>query len=181
MKMPMHIMIDLETMGTRPGAPIVSIGAVRFDQNQIWDEYYVTVDLDSAVEGGGVMDAHTVLWWMNQSEAARAELTGEGQEIEPTLNDFRGWVDATCHIYDFKGMWGNGANFDNVILAETYRRAGMAVPWPFWMDKCYRTVKGMYPDVQLERVGTHHNALSDAKSQAEHLIRINKAAGGVIL
>ncbi len=27
----MHIMIDLETMGTRADAPIVSIGAVAFD------------------------------------------------------------------------------------------------------------------------------------------------------
>ena len=28
------------------------------------------------------------------------------------------------------------------------------------------------PDVELNRVGTHHNALDDAASQADHLIRM---------
>jgi exodeoxyribonuclease VIII len=54
-------------------------------------------------------------------------------------------------------------------------------PWPFWKDKCYRTVKGIWKDIKLDRVGTHHNALHDAESQAEHLIAINRAAGGGIL
>ena len=27
----MHIMLDLETMGTRPDAPIIAIGAVAFN------------------------------------------------------------------------------------------------------------------------------------------------------
>jgi exodeoxyribonuclease VIII len=43
-------------------------------------------------------------------------------------------------------------------------------PWRHWNDRCYRTVKSLYPDVKLERVGTHHNAVDDAESQARHLI-----------
>jgi exodeoxyribonuclease VIII len=53
--------------------------------------------------------------------------------------------------------------------------------WEFWKDKCYRTVKGMYPDVKMERSGTHHNALDDAFYQTLHLIAINEVSNGRVL
>lgn len=191
----MHIMIDLETMGTSPTAPIISIGAVIFNAEGITDNFYEVVDLKSAVDAGAVMDPRTVIWWMEQSDEARAALTGGGMPIDTVLGDFGhfcavgvmrkildAWEDKpTTPVLEIFGVWGNGAAFDNVILAEAYKRLDMEVPWPFWKDKCYRTVKQMYPDVEIKRVGTHHNALSDAKTQAEHLIRINAAAGGIIL
>lgn len=173
----MHIMIDLETMGTRPNAPIVSIGAVTFDADGIAREFYRNVDLKTSVAGGGVIDPDTVMWWLRQDNPAREALTDEaGIAITYALDDLTKWFPTTV-----SGVWGNGASFDNVLLSESYIRAGMQQPWPFWKDKCYRTVKGMYPDVALERSGTHHNALDDARTQAEHLIAINTAAGGIIL
>ena len=66
-------------------------------------------------------------------------------------------------------VWGNGATFDNVILSNAYKAAGMEQPWKFWDDRCYRTVKGLLPDIKIERLGTHHNAVYDAMSQARHL------------
>ena len=74
-------------------------------------------------------------------------------------------------------MWGNGATFDNVILANAYRGAGLPVPWKFWNDKCYRTIKGFFPQIKLQRIGTHHNAQDDAESQAWHLINM---VGGML-
>ena len=177
----MHIMIDLETMGTSPTAPIISIGATAFDAEGIKDRFYLVVDLKSAVDAGAVMEPSTVIWWMEQSDEARAALTGEGVKIERALSEFRTFVDVLSHRHGLSGVWGNGAGFDNILLAEAYRRLKLAVPWPFWTDKCYRTVKGLYAEVEIKRVGTHHNALSDAETQTEHLIRINKAAGGIIL
>jgi len=67
-------------------------------------------------------------------------------------------------------VWGNGAAFDNVILASAYRQANITQPWLFWNDRCYRTVKALSPAVTMQRNGTHHNALDDAESQARHLI-----------
>lgn len=42
-----HLMIDLETMGSGPYAPIISIGAVFFDPNTgaIGDDFQVNVSL----------------------------------------------------------------------------------------------------------------------------------------
>ena len=173
----MHIMIDLETMGTRPDAPIVSIGAVAFNGAGIANDFYRNVDLKTSVAGGGVIDPDTLMWWLRQDNPAREALTdAAGIALTYALHDLAMWFPN-----NLSGVWGNGASFDNVILSESFIREGVEQPWPFWKDKCYRTVKGMYPDVALERSGTHHNALDDARTQAEHLIAINAAAGGIIL
>ncbi|ENB5304245.1 3'-5' exoribonuclease, partial [Escherichia coli] len=50
-----HLMIDLETMGKNPDAPIISIGAIFFDPKtgDMGPEFSKTIDLDTA---GGVID-----------------------------------------------------------------------------------------------------------------------------
>lgn len=165
----MHIMIDLETMGTRPNAPIIAIGAVMFDGNAILDEFYVNIDLESAVDDGhAVVDPKTVLWWMEQGGEARSALRENKKKVLTALYEFRDWLKPV----DPDGVWGNGASFDNIILSETYRRLNLTPPWEFWKDRCYRTMKGMYPQIKMDRTGVHHNALDDAKSQALHLIKI---------
>lgn len=170
----MHIMIDLETMGTRPDAPIVSIGAVSFNSDGIVSEFYANVDLASSTNSGAVIDPNTVMWWMSQSDEARAALLVKEDEysLVGALSALSNWFPD-----EVAGVWGNGASFDNVILSESYLRAAVLRPWPFWKDRCYRTVKNMYPDVPMTRGGTHHNALDDARTQAEHLIAISKSRG----
>ena len=184
----MHIMIDLETMGTRPNAPIVAIGAVMFDADSDWkwQNFYVNVDLQSAVTAGATIEPSTIMWWMQQSDEARAALLeSKPVDIVTALDSFDKWISAVSGGHDtvdlmLDGVWGNGASFDNVILAESYKRLGFNPPWPFWKDRCYRTVKSMYPNVKLERKGTHHNALDDARYQAEHLVAIHKAHGNIL-
>jgi exodeoxyribonuclease VIII len=168
-------MIDLETMGTRPDAPIISIGAVAFNAMGITDQtFYRNVSLRSSVQSGAVIDPSTVMWWLRQDKVAQAAFE-DGQDeavaLTQALYDFTQFL---CSYGDsLKGVWGNGASFDNVIMHESGRRCGVPM-WEFWKDRCYRTIKGCYPDVPFERGGTHHNALDDARSQALHLIAINE-------
>ena len=61
---------------------------------------------------------------------------------------------------------------DNVILRSAYQRRRIEPPWLWWNDRCYRTVKALHRDVPFERLGTHHKAIDDAISQAQHLIRM---------
>lgn len=172
----MHVMIDLETMGQRPDAPIVAIGAVAFDATMVHEKFYVTVDLQSSVDAGARIDPNTVMWWLGQSDKARAALiTAETVDIITALERFGSWFRPGV-----VGVWGNGASFDNVIMVESYKRLGRTPPWEFWKDRCYRTIKSIYADVKLDRTGTHHNALHDAISQAKHLIAINKAHPGIL-
>jgi hypothetical protein len=177
----MHIMVDIETMGTGPNAPILSIGAVAFNAEGIHKEFYTTCNLQSTVDSGAIIDPNTVMWWLRQDAIARDALEDcqdSATSLTTALKDFVTFIDPKSSL--LRGVWGNGATFDNVIIQQSCKRVGVEA-WPFWLDKCYRTVKSAYPTVKMQRVGTHHNALSDAKSQALHLIDINHAAGGVYL
>ena len=171
------VMLDLETMGNGPNAAIVAIGACTFDitAGKIGTTYYNRVNLASSVAHGGVIDADTVAWWLQQGDEARAEIVREGMHFAGALQSFGDWM--ARHTHDVE-VWGNGANFDNVILRGAYARNGTPAPWNWRNDRCYRTVKTLHRDVPMERLGTHHNALDDAISQALHLIRmLNPDAG----
>jgi len=167
------IMLDLETMGNGPQAAIIAIGAVEFDvvAQEIGEKFYTVVDLASAVESGGVIDTSTVLWWIRQSDKARAEIVGPGQHIDLALLLFAYWMQQRGDR-PFLRVWGNGADFDNVILASAYRNGKKQQPWEWFNNRCYRTVKNLYPHIVMQRVGAHHKAVDDAESQAVHLLRI---------
>lgn len=172
-------MLDLETLGTTPGSIIVSIGAVKFDASGLGDTFYQRIDFAEAQKEGFKLNADTVRWWLGQSDESRQELVKTD-----------GCVDTAAALYMFNSfvgdsdplLWGNGASFDNSLLAAAYEHLGISKPWKFWNDRCYRTMKGLHPDIPLaKRTGTHHNALDDAISQAEHLITLPsfQAAYGV--
>lgn len=161
------VMLDLETLGKTPGSVIVAIGAVKFAEGQILDRFYERVDAESCVVLGLQMDVSTVMWWLTQDEEARMEITRQGRPLADVLRSFSSWIDDPD-----AEIWGNGASFDNVLLAEAYDRTGLTRPWQYWNDRCYRTVKNLHPERSMKRMGTHHNALDDAESQALHLMEI---------
>lgn len=170
----MHVMLDLETFGNGPDAAIIALGAVQFDPAclTLGDTFYRCVDLETSVRGGGEIDPGTVLWWLKQSDEARRAITDRAAHpLKRVLTEFAVWIRRDDGGEKTK-VWGNGAAFDNVVLAQAYRRAHRPVPWPYWNDRCYRTLKNLLPEVQMERAGTHHNALDDARYQARHLMEI---------
>jgi exodeoxyribonuclease VIII len=163
-----NVMVDLETLGNSSNSVIISLGAVAFtDKGKILDMFYRRVDPQSCVNAGLAVDVSTVLWWMKQSDAARAEFESKGDALPDVLGAFTQWIpDDAC-------LWGNGATFDNVILTNAYKAVGRKTPWPFWGDRCFRTVKALYPHIAPPPFkGAKHNALSDAQHQTEHLLKI---------
>jgi exodeoxyribonuclease VIII len=174
----MHeVMIDLETMGTGPGAAILAIGAVAmdFDSLTLGQTWYTTIDLGSSVQIGGVIDASTVLWWLKQSDEARAAVTRGERSIHEALIQLSIFLQTVAegkrpHI------WGNGATFDNVILRTAYQRLSLDPPWDYRGDRCFRTMRAMYPQVPKVEPVVEHNALDDARAQATQLLNILKYA-----
>lgn len=172
-----NIMLDLETMGTGPNAAVIAIGAVFFDieSRHIGATFYRTLKLESVVRGGGEMDASTVLWWLQQSDEARRALYDAEHVREPeyALAEFSSFV--ANNSTEAPKVWGNGANFDNTILASMYRRYNTSPPWKFWNDRCYRTIKATHPDfpgLDIAPNSIKHHALSDAMHQARTLIEL---------
>lgn len=165
-----HAMVDLETMSSSSNAAIVSIGAVVFTiEDGIFDQHYSVISLQSSLDVGLEMSASTVMWWMEQDEAARKALT---PKVTHTLS--AALVSLSSQLLPHKDIrvWGNGATFDNVILRNAYNKAGIAAPWSYRHDRCYRTVRSMLDtEGELKPENTaKHNALADAECQALHLI-----------
>lgn len=165
-----HVMVDLETLGTAHNAVIISLGAAQFNKDGVSSTFYRRVDPQSCVKAGLQMDVSTVLWWMEQSDEARAEFRHRGQPLDEVLSAFESWFPTNACL------WGNGATFDNILLESAFKATQRVKPWPYWGDRCYRTVKNLYPDIKPDAFeGTKHNALHDAVHQARHLIKIANA------
>lgn len=177
-----RIMVDLETLGTAPGSVILSIGAVRFDVEEgLLDEFYVNIDVESSQRLGLTIDGATVMWWMKQSDAARAKLSeGSGEDVGVALGKFLAWANKDSPVDE---LWGNGADFDNVLLASVGRKLsedpryagawGSVRPSLYRQNRCYRTLKNL-SKIPFTKPVVAHDALEDAKAQAVHLIEILK-------
>ncbi|EEU5398444.1 TPA: 3'-5' exoribonuclease, partial [Escherichia coli] len=108
-----HLMIDLETMGKNPDAPIISIGAIFFDPQtgDMGPEFSKTIDLETA---GGVIDRDTIKWWLKQSREAQSAIMTDEIPLDDALLQLREFIDENSGEF-FVQVWGNGANFDNTI------------------------------------------------------------------
>lgn len=71
----MHIMIDFETLSLKPNAVLLQLAAVAFDEDTCEVVSTLHVHIDPRVQPGRDISADTVIWWMEQDEAARASLT----------------------------------------------------------------------------------------------------------
>ena len=178
-----HLMIDLETMGNKPDSAIVAIAAVPFDivTGAVCDAvFYEVVDLRSSAEHGGKIDADTVLWWLDKSDAARKEITNSEKAITlpVALIALSTFISECCD--DGVRVWGNGVCFDNVILRSAYENCGMAPPWKHWHDRDVRTIvelgrhAGIDPKIDMPFVGDAHNALDDTRHQVKYVTAIHQ-------
>lgn len=176
-----HLMVDLETMGNKSNAPIVSIGAVFFNPNtgNTGAEYYTAVSLESSMLLGGVPDAGTIIWWLKQSPEARSAIAmADTMPLIDALELFSDFISENSDAGPDVQVWGNGASFDNVILRSSYDRANIECPWKFRNDRDVRTMTelgkaiGINPRYDIPFDGDMHNALSDARHQVKYVSAI---------
>lgn len=171
-----NIMVDLETLSTESNAMIVAIGAVTFSQYDTGETFYQPIDICARTFGQYHISPSTTQWWMAQNDDARAVFHDpRTTSLAEALTAFASFVQRFTSGPSNVRVWGNGAAFDNVILANAYRSENLNPPWKFYNDRCYRTYKAMAPSIQIKHMGTHHNARDDALSQAQHLLRVAQA------
>ena len=176
-----HIMLDIETLDTTSNAMVLSIGAVAFDpfSKELGEKFYVefTHDLDAQQRMGRTISADTVVWWMQQGAAAKqvfADLAPEGVRRVSTAQGLAEFASFVARNGGKEAqLWGNGADFDNVIVGSLYGAFGLVKPWSYSRNRCFRTIKRLFGEnLKIERQGTHHNGLDDAITQAVHLQEI---------
>ncbi len=182
-----HVMIDLETLGTGNDAVIVSIGACRFDPYtgvvDADNTFHQGIDVESSVnDANRKLDPSTVMWWLKQEHDARMSLyikAHNGESVTTVMQQFSQWLGGDPIV------WGNGATFDLVKVADTCNAVGLATPWKFWNERDVRTVVemgqvvGFDPKRDMPFEGVKHDALADAVHQSRYVCEIMQMLGCV--
>ena len=173
-----HVMLDIETLDTAPTAVVLSIGAVLFDPHtgETGLTFYANLahTLDAQQRLGRTISGSTIAWWMGQSEEARAVFTPKIPNEQPLPRI----LERLEPMLSSRQVWGNGSDFDNVIMGSLYRSIEHPVPWRYSDNRCFRTLRALAKDrgfaseIDLPREGIHHNALDDALHQVKVLTRI---------
>lgn len=162
------IMLDLETWGLAPGSALRSVGAVTFLREgdaELPAEFSCNISLESCLLAGLVVDPNTRDWWGRQDAAAQDSLVADQLPLRDAVVLFHKWVRGTrC-----TAIWCQGAGFDVPLWEAAARAVGLEVPWKYWDVRDTHTaydLLGLDPR-RVPRAGTHHNALEDARHQAE--------------
>jgi len=177
-----NVMIDIETLGTRPGSVILSIGAVRFDPSAneaepIYEDrtFYRAIDVFDSLLHGLTIDEATCKWWAHQDPNAIGAVCNATVDIKSALRALIGFMRPSTGDY----VWSKGPDFDLVMLTAAYEKVGLKVPWKFRNARDVRTILHIgelhqVGNIKDERKVGHH-ALADAIHQAKQVNKVYRA------
>ena len=90
-------------------------------------------------------------------------------------------------------LWGNGSDFDNVIVGSLFDSFGLVKPWSYGRNRCYRTMKRMFgegvniaADGSKERVlylniSTQEALSETARQRISDWFKVRTGANSVLL
>lgn len=186
-----ELMIDLETMGTKATAPVLTIGAVLFSpyETSSFDElrdraFLRKIELASAIKHSGGIEPSTLAWWFGQKDEAIKALVGEDcVPLEKALIDLEMYIKNRTHASPLppqyrhlpvpKKVWAKDPDFDCANLEDKFERIGRPYPFDFHFQRSVRTAQDLaFPNGPHDRpdfistTGTLHDARDDAIAQA---------------
>jgi len=175
-------MLDIETLGTDPGAVILSIAAVEFDleSGKTGREYLWKIDIKDSMKHGFVIDPDTLLWWVGQNpEVFKSNILPDGLTlpikpvVEDIINVFKYALSPKIHV------WGNSNRFDMGILIPYLRVITDKPIWKYSNERDVRTLVSFNPFIKGEVVEKAkkdnldlHNPIIDCKLQIEYCSKI---------
>lgn len=161
------IMVDLETLDTKPNCVILSIGAVRF--NPMGMGIVEKLELKPTIEDqtekyNRTINDETIEWWGKQNPQAIEEAFSDTGRL--SLKECLEILYKFC--WNHRAIWSNGAGFDIVALETGYRDVGVAIPWPYYTARDTRTlfdITGVSLRDKKYSTKTTHRAVEDAEHQ----------------
>lgn len=189
----MELMMDLETLGTSMGAPVLTIGACLFDpyscdsgEALMKRSMLVRIDVSDAIKYANHVDGSTLRWWFEQKDEAIKALVGDdavsAQEAIQKLARFcneRGafvdneFFDGLSALPKASRFWAKDPDFDMRLMQHYYDHPQLEgqMPWRFWECRSVRTVQDLaWPNgddrPHFDVPGVAHDARWDAVTQA---------------
>ena len=204
------VTIDFEALSLRENATLLALGAVAIDPatGTISSEFYAAID--PRQQPGRDIDPGTVLWWLAQDKAAQTKIpdaiaaadqlakadesvtdeqmtalyASAAHRIDHVAQAFVAWHEAVAKLAGVEPskleVWSNGA-VDHGWLDNMMAYSGLKNPVPYYRQRDYRTLKGLFPGITAEFSGVKHDALDDAIHQAKHAcLLLEKSQVGVV-
>lgn len=172
-----HMMIDIETLDTRPSAVVFQVGVVVFEDALMQDapkspilaQRKFDLDILPQIFAGRTVDRETVNWWLTQKSPLipikKQSVHTVFQEISQMMGEF-----------GISYVWSNSPSFDAVIMRSLAESLGVAYEFPsFRTDMDLRTLKNickMKKVVDFEPKETTHDALQDCLDQVNDLLNM---------
>lgn len=166
--MPTHAMLDLETLGVRHDAQILTIGGVKFDPlhpgKDPHSDFYFRLDVDDQAARGRTVTPETLDWWAKQEDHIIEEALGDHDRtpVAKMLPALKKWIVGVDKV------WAQGIVFDVGMLEHLCRDYDHPIPWQFYQVEDSRTLINRMPfDPRKDFTFDAHNALEDARIQAK--------------
>lgn len=135
------VVLDLETLGIKPGSVVLQVGAIAFRRQggEVLASFDRNIDIGSSLMAGLEVSPEAVRWWRGQSDEARASVFAIGDALRLVAASFRQfWVSAGCDAASC--LWARGADFDPPIWAAALKAAdGLDPPWRYSRVRDIRT------------------------------------------
>lgn len=187
--------LDIETLGTTERSVVTQVALIAYDleEDEILkirhhEDYPI---IPQQRYKNRIIDGATVMWWMQQSDAAREHFKNcdstDGDEIPALLTHFTTMFDAivtnedgTTKPYE---LYANSHSFDCVILKSLFADYDMPSPWDFRRERCLRTLcsnAGIDAKAVPHVPGfVAHDPFWDARQQIAIYLEARKAIMGI--
>lgn len=173
-----NLMVDIETLGNKPGCIITQIACVPFnwkDKNErLEDVFKVKLRIDGQLLKGLKVQADTLQWWSGQDPKVFKEMISNEGAVSFTdgLYQLRTYIQT---LYPSQLLvWGNSNRFDLGILAFAYDLIFQEIPWYFRNERDVRTLVGLIPEIKANHVykGTAHVPEIDCLNQIDQCVEV---------
>ena len=166
------LMIDIETTGNRPGCRVLSFAAFGFSKTGEQVHIYKRLNAAEQSTRGLFDDKETIDWWKSQNPAIRDEAFSGTENTEIAIAEFKTFFYknfSTAYGSGFQ-VWCCGADFDFPILKKLFNVYGFDLPWKYFHQCDYRTIRKLFPEIEAaEKNEGKHSALEDVMAQMRGL------------
>lgn len=173
------VMVDIETFGVDAGDIILSAAFLEFhmgDGHFRGGTLEVVFDLKESIDLGFNLNAHTLMWWLDQKPELFKKNLKDPMPIDHALHRISNFLKGKN-----RRIWANSPSMDLVLLKTYYREMHMPVPWSYQAECDVRTLKALRPTVanQVGYVGYKHTPVDDCIHQIKVVRRVINHIGGI--
>ncbi len=170
-----HIMIDIETKGTKSNSVITHIAAVCFDikTGKKGASFCRAITENSCIAAGLMIDEATVYWWEQQPKEVKEALRNvRTTDLFRALADL--WFFIKQNTIEDVKVWGNSARFDLGLIENAADKVGVNIAWKYYNERDVRTLVAFKPKIKakMKFKGKKHHPLHDCHHQIAYCSKI---------